>query len=447
MLQHSNTIGAFPPEHLSRKQKSKSWNDDLNEEVRKLSVALEEHAERRSVDKHLSAPGSLSNTPRRQSESKVQTKTTVLELPPLQKGNIMIDPLPISKEKEAVLTRTRPSWLPPKSQKEEKKHLREWQQMMARAAQAEKKRENQARETAERRDDMQVSAESIWEHDILLNWGTAKAEAIKRELCWHGIAPSSRGAVWRKAVGNELELSSTSFQAALTRAKRLEEKLGAMPAEELSKSKEHAWFSAIERDVLVVFPELRRFAPGSPGNQALADVLKAYAIYRSDVGYVYGTHLIAGLLCLNLRPGDAFVVLANLLNRPFPLAFLIHDQSSMGRAHSMVLNALSRKHKKLHAHLTSSALNLAPEEYLDPLFRCLFAYNLSATQVSRVWDVYMLQDDHVLIDAAVAVLGLLEPRLYGNKQEVTDIIGWTNQTTWDLGGEEALMTAIKQVKT
>jgi hypothetical protein len=33
-------------------------------------------------------------------------------LPPLQKSNIMIDPLPISKEKEKVLTRTRPSWLP-----------------------------------------------------------------------------------------------------------------------------------------------------------------------------------------------------------------------------------------------------------------------------------------------------------------------------------------------
>ena len=53
----------------------------------------------------------------------------------------MIDPLPISKEKEAVLTRTRPSWLPPKSQKEEKKHMKEWEQMMARAAEAEKKRE------------------------------------------------------------------------------------------------------------------------------------------------------------------------------------------------------------------------------------------------------------------------------------------------------------------
>jgi hypothetical protein len=48
----------------------------------------------------------------------------------------MIDPLPISREKEKVLTRTRPSWLPPKDQKEEKKHLREYKQMMAQSKEA-----------------------------------------------------------------------------------------------------------------------------------------------------------------------------------------------------------------------------------------------------------------------------------------------------------------------
>lgn len=55
----------------------------------------------------------------------------MIELPPLQRPNIMIDPLPISKEKEKVLSRTRPSWLPPKDQKEEKKHLKEYKRMMA----------------------------------------------------------------------------------------------------------------------------------------------------------------------------------------------------------------------------------------------------------------------------------------------------------------------------
>ena len=59
-----------------------------------------------------------------------RSKTSVVELPPLRMNNVMIDPLPISKEKEKLLSRTRPSWLPPKSQKEEKKHLKEYQRMM-----------------------------------------------------------------------------------------------------------------------------------------------------------------------------------------------------------------------------------------------------------------------------------------------------------------------------
>jgi hypothetical protein len=42
----------------------------------------------------------------------------------------------VSKEKEKFLSRTRPSWLPPKDQKEEKRHLKEYKRMMAQALEA-----------------------------------------------------------------------------------------------------------------------------------------------------------------------------------------------------------------------------------------------------------------------------------------------------------------------
>lgn len=42
--------------------------------------------------------------------------------------------LPVSKEKERYLSRTRPSWLPPKCPKEEAKHWREYERMMAQLA-------------------------------------------------------------------------------------------------------------------------------------------------------------------------------------------------------------------------------------------------------------------------------------------------------------------------
>ena len=55
--------------------------------------------------------------------------------------------------------------------------------------------------------------------------------------------------------------------------------------------KERPWFEAMHRDIKVTFPELKIFQPGSSLQGDLMDVLKAYAMYRSDVGYCHGTHV------------------------------------------------------------------------------------------------------------------------------------------------------------
>lgn len=449
-LPHSATASSFPSDAFGRPQRSKSWTDDLNEEARQLSAKLEEYAdERRSGDEKLrSAPGSASNSPPRTSVQRTRTASSVIDMPPLQKGNIMIDPLPISKEKEAVLTRTRPSWLPPKCQKEEKKHMKEWEQMMARAAEAEKKREAKDKAAHENKTELDGSIARIWEQHVLPNWDAVIHEPRTRELWWRGVTPTARGLVWPKAIGNDLSLSASSYTAALARAQQLEARLDDLPAEERTRSKEAAWLDAIARDVPAVFPDLGIFNcdPPSPAQQALSNVLKAYAFYRSDVGYVYGTHLIAGLLCLHISPAEpetAFVALANLLNRPTPLAFLVHDQSAMSRTYEMVLSTLKYKSPTLHAHLTSPSLGLTPSDLLDPLFRCLFAYNLPHAYAARVWDLYVFEGDKALARAAVAVLSKLEPKLYGKRDEVLDLLGWGNEGRWELGSEEEFVAAVR----
>lgn len=101
---------------------------ELSHEARSLTEALENHVDQ-SEKSHEEAIQSGSASARPSIEKKSRSKTSV-ELPPLRLNNVMIDPLPISKEKEKVLSRTRPSWLPPKNQKEEKKHLKEYQRMM-----------------------------------------------------------------------------------------------------------------------------------------------------------------------------------------------------------------------------------------------------------------------------------------------------------------------------
>ena len=117
---------AFPP------LRTKSWTvalAELSEEAKSLTEAFESHAEI-SEQEHEAAVQTGDTSVTSSKEKLSRSRTSIVELPPLRINNVMIDPLPVSKEKEKVLSRTRPSWLPPKSQKEEKKHLKEYQRMM-----------------------------------------------------------------------------------------------------------------------------------------------------------------------------------------------------------------------------------------------------------------------------------------------------------------------------
>ncbi|KAK5143008.1 hypothetical protein LTR04_002038 [Oleoguttula sp. CCFEE 6159] len=433
-LVHSNTIAGVPGSRTSSVSRTQSWTAELSEEARDLTQALEAHAEAYERRRE-SAPAP------RPSLDKHRAKTMLVELPPVRKGNVMIDPLPISKEKEKVLTRTRPSWLPPKSQREEKKHLKEYQRMMTLSLEAEKRRAPKLREEERTRDETQVSISRIWEQHVLPNWDAVVKEPRTRELWWRGITPRSRGTVWQKAIGNELGLAESSYNLALTRAKELDRRISALGTEEQTRVKEAPWFAAIRRDSSATFPELRIFQPGGPLHDALLDVLMAYAMYRADIGYVYGTHTIAGLLLLNLSPAASFIALANVFNRPMPLAFLVHDVGAIGRTHALALNTLRHKLPALHAHLTTALKDqLGPEDWLDPLFRTLFTHRVPVDVASRVWDVFVFEGDKALVRAAVAVLGALESRLYGSRAEVLELLGWEGHV-WDLREEEFMAVA------
>lgn len=135
--QRSSSAGPERGQISPRNPRAFSYNSylsDLSEEARIITEALEHHADESERQQEENVQSGLSS--RKSSEDSMGSSKDPIELPPLQKSNIMIDPLPISKEKEKVLTRTRPSWLPPKDQKEEKKHLKEYKQMMAQSREA-----------------------------------------------------------------------------------------------------------------------------------------------------------------------------------------------------------------------------------------------------------------------------------------------------------------------
>ncbi|KAF6809360.1 tbc1 domain family member 12 [Colletotrichum sojae] len=408
-----------------RKTRARSWNlalADLSAEAKELTEKLEEHSDfvRERAAENANPSGRPNTWGGKQVEHHVQkprVKSALPELPPIRhQTNIMIDPLPISKEKEAVLSRTRPSWLPPKDPAEEKRHLREYKKMMARSAEADRRREVSRQAQNASRDRTADNLQHIWEDDIIPRWNDAVRERRTRELWWRGVAPRSRGTVWARAIGNELGLSETSYKAALGRAQQMEERVnaGRGDAEDIRRA---AWISSIRKDVAEhTWQDLRIFQVGGPLHQSLVDVLSAYALYRSDIGYVKGCNTVAALLLLNLpSPSAAFVALANVLNRPLPLSFYAEDPGAKASAYNLVMQTLGAKSSQLHEHLTKDISQDNADFYLGNFFMGLGTSHLAMDEAARLWDVYVFEGDAVLVRAAVAMLMRHEMALLGIK--------------------------------
>ncbi|KAI1173635.1 hypothetical protein F4777DRAFT_589711 [Nemania sp. FL0916] len=383
------------------KGRAKSWTaaiSGLSAEALALTEKLEEHAD--ELERKGTPHSSTRPVP------KPRVKSALAELPPIRRSNIMIDPLPISKEKEAVLSRTRPSWLPPKDPSEEKRHLKEYQKMMASSIEAEKKRE--AAKKDRERDEAKMASNRIrvWEEDILERWNVAVHEERTRALWWEGIPPRSRGAVWSRAIGNELGLTAASYQAALSRASEVEkrvEKGKATTEDEQMMS----WFSAMRADVEErTWTELKIFQPGAPLHQNLINVLRAYSMYRSDIGYKTGCHTIAALLLLNFdTAASAFIALANVLNRPLPLSFYANDHGAQSSAYQVIHQILAARSPTLVKHIVDTeSINSDLEIRLTAIFMSLFTKHISLDDCTRLWDVYVFEGDDVLIHAAAALL-------------------------------------------
>ena len=56
--------------------------------------------------------------------------------------------------------------------------------------------------------------------------------------------------------------------------------------------------SLIEQDVKRTFAELKLFQDGMKYNQSIFKILKAFAMYRPDIGYVQGMSYLAAVVLM-----------------------------------------------------------------------------------------------------------------------------------------------------
>ncbi|VDN23295.1 unnamed protein product [Gongylonema pulchrum] len=67
------------------------------------------------------------------------------------------------------------------------------------------------------------------------------------------------------------------------------------------------------RDIPRTYPELEFFKDNGRGQQALFNVIKAYSIHDTEVGYCQGSAFIVGQLLLQMPEEEAFAVFVRLM--------------------------------------------------------------------------------------------------------------------------------------
>ena len=437
-LQTSPIVESSPvsPKSLPpwRAHRAKSWSlavTEMSEEARVLSEALELHAEDQEREQERKVQA---RTGHRSAQPSLDHRSySAIQLPPLQRGG-ELDFLPMSKEKEAILSRTRPSWLPPKDRQEEKRHLKEYQKMMAAAIETERRREEKMYQQRTAKDTTREALTQVWSQYVADSRDALDTDDAIKDLWWQGVTSKLRGKIWQRAIGNQLALTPASYEKALRRARVIQLKA----SEDLTQAEKVMleWFRDIERDAETAFPDLNMFQRGGPLWQDLVDVCKAYSCYRSDIGYVYGVQLISALFLLQLHePSDVFILLANCFNRPAAHAFLANDLSATSKTYALATSTLSVKFPRLHGYLFNpmeiGGLSMSAEAVFEPMFRTLLSNGLDVDRLCRMWDCWIFEGERLLVHAVVAVLGALQTQILDvpggfdtRRRNVQETLGW-----------------------
>ncbi|KAF8753876.1 hypothetical protein RHS01_06584 [Rhizoctonia solani] len=241
----------------------------------------------------------------------------------------------------------------------------------------------------------------IWKREVVPNWKEAIRKPYIRQMWWRGIPTRLRGEMWIKAIGNGLAISKDSYKRCLARANRALTS-GSFPVETLA---------IIEEDIRVTLPGLHIFTPETgPLYSDLKDLLCAWVVSRSDegLGYVKGVSSMAGMFLINMSSDDAFVCMRNLLERHCMRSFY------GGPSAKDDIEAYYRIFDTLLADGVPKGLR--PD-----------------------LDVIILEGDSFLYRAALAIIAVIEPRLFfPDRKELMEVLRGENRAALEVAKRSGL---------
>jgi len=228
---------------------------------------------------------------------------------------------------------------------------------------------------------------------MLQDWdATLKNPKKLRNRCEKGIPARVRGVVWKLLTNSTRELClrrlNINYQELLT--------------------KDTKFSSIIKRDLDRTFPK-NILLMQQEGRTTLFNVLKASAVYNTEVGYCQGMGFVTGLLLMYMGEEDAFWVLQQLADM-YSMSGLWKDKMPHLKQCFFVMDKLLETHlPKIHKHLKDQ--KITGDLYITQWFVTVFLYNLPFSMVLRIWDVFLLEGFSFVYAIALSIFKIYEDKL------------------------------------
>ncbi|XP_061081628.1 TBC1 domain family member 4 isoform X2 [Conger conger] len=235
---------------------------------------------------------------------------------------------------------------------------------------------------------------ALWEKKLSVP-GRAKAQWDKEELhsaLYQGVPKSRRGEVWQLVSQQHRQRQRLPCRQAPPDT----------PYQDLLKqltAQQHAILVDLGR----TFPTHQYFsAQLGAGQLSLYNLLKAYSLLDTEVGYCQGISFIAGVLLLHMSEEQAFDMLCFLM---YDLGFRRQyrpDMVSLQIQMYQLSRLLHDYHRGLYAHLEEH--EIGPSLYAAPWFLTLFASQFPLGFVARIFDILFVQGTEVIFKVALCLL-------------------------------------------
>ncbi|XP_047670746.1 TBC1 domain family member 4 isoform X4 [Tachysurus fulvidraco] len=160
---------------------------------------------------------------------------------------------------------------------------------------------------------------------------------------------------------------------------------------------------AILVDLGRTFPAHQYFsAQLGAGQLSLYNLLKAYSLLDTEVGYCQGISFVAGVLLLHMSEEQAFDTLKFLMYDLGIRRQYRPDMISLQIQMYQLSRLLHDYHRGLYSHLEEH--EISPSLYAAPWFLTLFASQFPLGFVSRIFDLLFVQGTEVIFKVALCLL-------------------------------------------